>query len=103
MEMTNEFYLSEYLIPLSHTSVQVSGVPLRQRSNLPCTMLPQSMRVAHEGTCVAARRLEKEIKEVLEEYGCDQEKKEQLLTGRRVLLAEELSKILCTCKIVVIM
>ncbi|XP_045102855.1 dynamin-like 120 kDa protein, mitochondrial isoform X2 [Portunus trituberculatus] len=40
-----------------------------------------------------ARRLEKEIKEVLEEFGCDQEKKEQLLTGRRVLLAEEMKRV----------
>lgn len=40
-----------------------------------------------------ARRLEKEIKEVLEDYSQDTEKKKQLLTGRRVTLAEELSKL----------
>lgn len=39
-----------------------------------------------------ARRLDKEIKEVLDELGDDEEKKTQLLTGKRVQLAEELRK-----------
>ncbi|XP_035790198.1 dynamin-like 120 kDa protein, mitochondrial isoform X1 [Anopheles albimanus] len=40
-----------------------------------------------------ARRLDKEIKEVLDEYGEDDEKKQQLLTGKRVQLAEELIRV----------
>ncbi|KAF4531828.1 hypothetical protein B566_EDAN000854 [Ephemera danica] len=40
-----------------------------------------------------ARRLDKEIKEVLEDFGQDRDRKEQLLTGRRVLLAEKLKRV----------
>lgn len=40
------------------------------------------------------RRLEKNVKEVLDDFGEDMEKKTQLITGRRVQLAEDLSKTL---------
>lgn len=39
-----------------------------------------------------ARRLDKEIKAVLDEFSDDEEKKAHLLTGKRVQLAEELSE-----------
>lgn len=40
-----------------------------------------------------ARRLDKEIKEVLDDFSEDEEKKTMLLTGKRVLLAEELIRV----------
>uniref|UniRef100_A0A7G3AHH8 Dynamin-like GTPase OPA1, mitochondrial n=1 Tax=Lutzomyia longipalpis TaxID=7200 RepID=A0A7G3AHH8_LUTLO len=40
-----------------------------------------------------ARRLDKEIKAVLDEYSEDEDKKQQLLTGKRVSLAEELLRV----------
>uniref|UniRef100_A0A673CIT2 Dynamin-like GTPase OPA1, mitochondrial n=1 Tax=Sphaeramia orbicularis TaxID=375764 RepID=A0A673CIT2_9TELE len=44
-------------------------------------------------TNTEVRRLEKNVKEVLDDFGEDTEKKTQLITGRRVQLAEDLSKI----------
>ena len=45
---------------------------------------------------VVARRLERNIKEMLDEIGETKERFETLLTGKRVLLAEELSElVLC--------
>lgn len=38
-----------------------------------------------------ARRLDKEVKDVLDEFGDDEEKKSSLLVGKRVALAEEIS------------
>lgn len=51
----------------------------------------------------SVRRLEKNVKEVLEDFGEDTERKIHLITGRRVQLAEDLSKThrltaeLCDC------
>ena len=41
---------------------------------------------------VLARRLEKEVKEVVDEIGHNQEEKERLIRGRQVELAEEMSE-----------
>eukprot|EP00063_Salmo_salar_P096490 XP_014071325.1 PREDICTED: dynamin-like 120 kDa protein, mitochondrial isoform X3 [Salmo salar] len=44
-------------------------------------------------TNTEVRRLEKNVKEVLEDFGEDNEKKVHLITGRRVQLAEDLKKV----------
>ncbi|KAM8888083.1 dynamin-like GTPase OPA1, mitochondrial isoform 4-T4 [Synchiropus picturatus] len=44
-------------------------------------------------TNTEVRRLEKNVKEVLDDFGEDSEKKAQLITGRRVQLAEDLKKV----------
>ncbi|KAJ8277180.1 hypothetical protein GJAV_G00072290 [Gymnothorax javanicus] len=44
-------------------------------------------------TNTEVRRLEKNVKEVLEDFGEDSEKKAHLITGRRVQLAEDLKKV----------
>lgn len=44
-------------------------------------------------TNTEVRRLEKNVKEVLDDFGEDMEKKTQLITGRRVQLAEDLKKV----------
>ena len=41
---------------------------------------------------VLARRLERNIKEILDEIGENKERLEKLLTGQRVLLAKELNE-----------
>lgn len=40
---------------------------------------------------IVARRLERNIKDVLDQIGDDKQRLQHLLTGKRVLLAEELS------------
>ncbi|KAM7013258.1 dynamin-like GTPase OPA1, mitochondrial isoform 3-T3 [Tautogolabrus adspersus] len=44
-------------------------------------------------TNTEVRRLEKNVKEVLDDFGEDQERKSHLITGRRVQLAEDLKKV----------
>ena len=57
---------------------------------------PLFLEIVHNRVCCVARRLERNIKEILDEIGETKERFETLLTGKRVLLAEELSElVLC--------
>ena len=51
-----------------------------------------SSKIVHACYMHTARRLERNVKSVLEEYAEDSNKLKKLLTGKRVELAEELSK-----------
>lgn len=44
---------------------------------------------------IEVRRLEREIKDILDDYAQDQNLKKRLLNGKRVDLAEDLSKFFC--------
>jgi hypothetical protein len=45
---------------------------------------------------ILARRLEREVKEILDDFSGDETLKANLLKGKRVDLAEELSKFFCS-------
>lgn len=51
-----------------------------------------SKAIRQQITNIEAQRLNRELKEILDEYNQDGEKKAQLINGKRVALAEELSK-----------
>jgi len=71
--------------------VQCDDVVLFWRISRMLTLTANALR--QQIMNVEARRLEKEIKEVLEEIGDDPFKKKGLLTGKRVTLAEELKSV----------
>jgi optic atrophy protein 1 len=54
--------------------------------------IPRADSVQTRVCLLVARRLERNIKDVLDQIGDDKNRLQQLLTGKRVLLAEELSE-----------
>ena len=67
------------------------GTPVTGLSNIIGPLGPHLW--IHPYLLFVARRLERNIKDVLEEIGDDKTQLQKLLTGKRVLLAEELSKL----------
>uniref|UniRef100_A0A6P7GK10 Dynamin-like GTPase OPA1, mitochondrial n=1 Tax=Diabrotica virgifera virgifera TaxID=50390 RepID=A0A6P7GK10_DIAVI len=80
-----------YLYHQQASDVDCSDVVLFHRIQQMMKVTSNALR--QQITNREARRLDKEIKEVLEDYSQDNDKKIQLLTGRRVTLAEELKRV----------
>ena len=63
-------------------------ITVQLTSNRQTAVLQKEVEHLKEDVC----KLEKNVKEVLEDFAEDSEKKVKLLTGKRVQLAEDLSK-----------
>lgn len=92
------------LLTLSDNSspiLRVWNVDAKERWPLSCfyVAVPTGYLALNSGCLIgrmsayfSVRRLEKNVKEVLDDFGEDMERKTHLITGRRVQLAEDLSK-----------
>ncbi|KAL1272709.1 hypothetical protein QQF64_028571 [Cirrhinus molitorella] len=74
-----------------HSELECNDVVLFWRIQRMLAITANTLR--QQLTNTEVRRLEKNVKEVLEDFGEDTEKKVQLITGRRVQLAEDLTAI----------
>lgn len=74
--------------------IDITSNALRQQiSNIEGSYSVDPIGSSH--SCLAlARRLEREVKEILDDFSSDESLKETLLKGKRVNIAEELSKTL---------
>ena len=76
--------------------IDITSNALRQQiSNIEGSSSPPPPALVSIGSAFAsllARRLEREVKEILDDFSSDESLKETLLKGKRVNIAEELSK-----------